>query len=203
MSERFQERAITGVRVSGVGPLIAASPTTHHDPNLAGIQPVDIHQYAQNPALWASVDPMDPRRAIPPHAPIPPPAMQPSPYAQMVSNRTIGRASLSIFLIFMNLMADFQLAGEFGVRHSTASWWPILIGLGLSHVFGWDAKRTEQLDVTGNMEQLVIAAPYTDLSNEVGGYGIPTSHYTVNMDSEIDFSPQINASDLSSPSCSE
>lgn len=59
----------------------------------------------------------------------------------------------------MNLMADFQLAGEFGVRHSTASWWPILIGLGLSHVFGWDAKPTEQLDVTGNMEQLVVRLP--------------------------------------------
>uniref|UniRef100_F1L0E8 Insulin gene enhancer protein isl-2b n=1 Tax=Ascaris suum TaxID=6253 RepID=F1L0E8_ASCSU len=150
------ERAITGVRVSGVGPLIAASPTTHHDPNLAGIQPVDIHQYAQNPALWASVDPMDPRRAIPPHAPIPPPAMQPSPYAQMVSNRTIGRA------------CEAKLKG------------------------------VELL-----YQRLKIAAPYTDLSNEVGGYGIPTSHYTVNMDSEIDFSPQINASDLSSPSCSE
>ncbi|VDM43017.1 unnamed protein product [Toxocara canis] len=109
----FQERAITGVRVNGVGPLIAASPTTHHDPNLAAIQPIDIHQYSQNPALWAGVDPIDPRRAMPPHAPLPPPAMQPS-YAQM------------------------------------------------------------------------ITAPYTDLSNEVSGYGIPANHYTVSMDAELD-----------------
>ncbi|KHN78011.1 hypothetical protein Tcan_18835 [Toxocara canis] len=127
---RFRERAITGVRVNGVGPLIAASPTTHHDPNLAAIQPIDIHQYSQNPALWAGVDPIDPRRAMPPHAPLPPPAMQPS-YAQM------------------------------------------------------------------------ITAPYTDLSNEVSGYGIPANHYTVSMDAELGFSPQINSSDLSSPSCSE
>lgn len=121
MSERFQERAITGVRVSGVGPLIAASPTTHHDPNLAGIQPVDIHQYAQNPALWASVDPMDPRRAIPPHAPIPPPAMQPSPYAQMVSNRTIGRACEAklkgVELLYQRLKVLFSSSYRFSFEH--------------------------------------------------------------------------------------
>uniref|UniRef100_A0A0K0G2B5 CeLIM-7 (inferred by orthology to a C. elegans protein) n=1 Tax=Strongyloides venezuelensis TaxID=75913 RepID=A0A0K0G2B5_STRVS len=43
-----KERALNGVRLSGVGPLVTPSPTTHHDPNLQGITPIDIRQYPGN-----------------------------------------------------------------------------------------------------------------------------------------------------------
>uniref|UniRef100_A0AAF5DFD1 Homeobox domain-containing protein n=2 Tax=Strongyloides stercoralis TaxID=6248 RepID=A0AAF5DFD1_STRER len=43
-----KERALNGVRINGVGPLVAPSPTTHHDPSLQGIAPIDIRQYPGN-----------------------------------------------------------------------------------------------------------------------------------------------------------
>ncbi|VDK80162.1 unnamed protein product [Gongylonema pulchrum] len=74
--------------MNGVGPLIAASPTPHSDPNLVGIQPVDIHQFSQStPAIWPGLEPLDAAQGgLPPppqHVPLPP-TLQPSPYAQMV-----------------------------------------------------------------------------------------------------------------------
>uniref|UniRef100_A0AC35TGJ7 Homeobox domain-containing protein n=1 Tax=Rhabditophanes sp. KR3021 TaxID=114890 RepID=A0AC35TGJ7_9BILA len=58
-----KERAINGVRMNGVGPLVAPSPTTHHDPNLQGILAVEIRQYSTN-NIWET----------------PGMAMQPPPY---------------------------------------------------------------------------------------------------------------------------
>uniref|UniRef100_A0A0N4ZMK4 Homeobox domain-containing protein n=1 Tax=Parastrongyloides trichosuri TaxID=131310 RepID=A0A0N4ZMK4_PARTI len=43
-----KERALNGVRMNGVGPLVAPSPTTHHDPTLQGMTPIDIRQYPGN-----------------------------------------------------------------------------------------------------------------------------------------------------------
>uniref|UniRef100_A0A915PLK5 Uncharacterized protein n=1 Tax=Setaria digitata TaxID=48799 RepID=A0A915PLK5_9BILA len=140
----LQERAITGVRMSGVGPLIATSPTPHNDPNLVGIQPIDIHQFPQNPNIWSGMETMDTQGGIPQpqHPSLQSTLQQPSPYAQIMPPPT----------------------------------------------------------------------HYADLRNDLsnGGYGgmIPgsgaNSHlFSVNMGTDLEFSPQVNASDLSSPSCSE
>uniref|UniRef100_A0A158R3Y7 Homeobox domain-containing protein n=1 Tax=Syphacia muris TaxID=451379 RepID=A0A158R3Y7_9BILA len=54
------ERAINGVRINGIGPLVAASPTNHIEHgDVAEMEPVDIHQYPQNPSLWANPDSVD------------------------------------------------------------------------------------------------------------------------------------------------
>lgn len=72
--------------MNGVGPLIAASPTPHSDPNLIGIQPVEIHQFPQNATIWSGMEQVDAQGGLPPppqHVPLPS-TLQPSPYAQMV-----------------------------------------------------------------------------------------------------------------------
>ncbi|VBB33383.1 unnamed protein product [Acanthocheilonema viteae] len=80
------ERAITGVRLGGVGPLIATSPTPHSDPNLVGIQPVDIHQFPQNPNIWSGMEAMNAQGGMPQpqHASLQSTLQQSSPYAQIV-----------------------------------------------------------------------------------------------------------------------
>ncbi|VDO10894.1 unnamed protein product, partial [Brugia timori] len=81
------ERAITGVRLGGVGPLIAASPTPHSDPNLIGIQPVDIHQFPQNPNIWSGLEAINAQGGMPQpqHASLQQSTLQqPSPYAQIM-----------------------------------------------------------------------------------------------------------------------
>lgn len=63
--ERIQERAIAGVRMNGLGPLLAASPAPHVD----GLgPPLDIAHFPQNPALWAdsAVDGPPPNGVPPP-----------------------------------------------------------------------------------------------------------------------------------------
>lgn len=99
----FQERAITGVRLGGVGPLIATSPTPHTDPNLVGIQPVDIHQFPQNPNIWSSMEAMNAQGGMPQpqHASLQPTLQQPSAYAQIVC--------FTSFLISLKLLKIFQI----------------------------------------------------------------------------------------------
>ncbi|VDK59829.1 unnamed protein product [Anisakis simplex] len=139
------ERAITGVRVNGIGPLIASSPTTHHDPNLSGIQPIDIHQYSQSQALWSNID-----------------------------NGTSNQIPVGQIRPILHSNAS-------SITHHPSTMHP-------------------------SYPQMMPPA-YTDLSNDViNAYGLSSAsnhHYNVNMDNELDFSPQINTSDLSSPSCSD
>ncbi|VDO29871.1 unnamed protein product [Onchocerca flexuosa] len=80
------ERVITGVRLGGVGPLIATSPTPHSDPNLVGIQPIDIHQFSQNPNIWSGMEAMNAQGSMtqPQHASLQPTLQQSSPYAQIL-----------------------------------------------------------------------------------------------------------------------
>lgn len=70
--------------MNGVGPLVAESPRPHNDPNLVGIQAIDIHQYAQQPPVWSGLEHIESQQTLPPqHVPLPA-TIQPSPYAQMV-----------------------------------------------------------------------------------------------------------------------
>ena len=47
----FQEQALHGVRVNGIGPLIVEAAST--DPNL-DMAPLNIHQYPQNSGIWSA-----------------------------------------------------------------------------------------------------------------------------------------------------
>ncbi|VIO96283.1 Uncharacterized protein BM_BM12860 [Brugia malayi] len=140
------ERAITGVRLGGVGPLIAASPTPHSDPNLIGIQPVDIHQFPQNPNIWSGLEAINAQGGMPQpqHASLQQSTLQqPSPYAQIMPPPPPHYADLG---------NDLSSSG------------------------------------------------YSNMMSATG----PNNHlFSVNMGTDLEFSPQVNASDLSSPSCSE
>lgn len=83
--------------MSGVGPLIAASPTRHNDPNMATIQPIEISQFAQNPALWPNIESME-QHAIAPHT-AHPHRMQHHQFPQMV-NVPNGYLSFSELFLF-------------------------------------------------------------------------------------------------------
>jgi len=54
----FQNQALNGVRIQGVGPLIAASPTRHDA--MPMVQPLDVQHFQQHPSIWASLGPADP-----------------------------------------------------------------------------------------------------------------------------------------------
>ncbi|VDM97343.1 unnamed protein product [Thelazia callipaeda] len=142
-----KERAITGVRLNGIGPLIAASPTPHNDPNLIGIQPVDIHQFSQNPTIWSGIESVDgqPRglHMHPQHIPLPPTLHHPLPYAQIMP----------------------------------------------------PPPPPHYTDLATDM--------HNGYANMMNINAANNSHYTVNMNTDLEFSPQVNASELSSPSCSE
>uniref|UniRef100_A0A914VM26 Uncharacterized protein n=1 Tax=Plectus sambesii TaxID=2011161 RepID=A0A914VM26_9BILA len=51
------DRALNGVRMQGLGPLIAGSPTTHDSMPLG--QAIDVQHYQQNAALWGGAMSMD------------------------------------------------------------------------------------------------------------------------------------------------
>uniref|UniRef100_A0A8R1TKM4 Uncharacterized protein n=1 Tax=Onchocerca volvulus TaxID=6282 RepID=A0A8R1TKM4_ONCVO len=140
----FQERVITGVRLGGVGPLIATSPTPHSDPNLVGIQPVDIHQFPQNPNIWSGMEAMNTQGGMtqPQHTSLQPTLQQSSPYAQIMPPPPH----------YADLGNDLSSSGYGSMMSGTGS---------NNHLF------------------------------------------SVNMGTDLEFSPQVNASDLSSPSCSE
>lgn len=61
--------------MTGVGPLIAASPTSMGDPTM-NMGPIEIHQFPQNAALWAT-NCMDLQRGPPMDGLQPPPPYQP------------------------------------------------------------------------------------------------------------------------------
>uniref|UniRef100_A0A1I7YJQ0 Homeobox domain-containing protein n=1 Tax=Steinernema glaseri TaxID=37863 RepID=A0A1I7YJQ0_9BILA len=61
-----KDRTLNNVRLHGIGPLVASSPANHHDQHLAGIAPLEIHHFPQNPALW---EPQLGADALPPYPP--------------------------------------------------------------------------------------------------------------------------------------
>uniref|UniRef100_A0A914ZAV8 Uncharacterized protein n=1 Tax=Panagrolaimus superbus TaxID=310955 RepID=A0A914ZAV8_9BILA len=74
LKSNISEQAIHGVRINGIGPLTVEAAST--DPNL-DITPLNIHQYPQNPGIWASTTCPD-DNSPPEMAQMPPP-----PYMMM------------------------------------------------------------------------------------------------------------------------
>jgi hypothetical protein len=86
-----KEQALHGVRVNGIGPLIVEAATT--DPNL-DLTPLNIHQYPQNPGIWAST--CQPDDNSPEMAQMPPPPymmMNHGNYNEMSSSGDYGYPS--------------------------------------------------------------------------------------------------------------
>uniref|UniRef100_A0A1I7S1Y2 LIM/homeobox protein Lhx1 n=1 Tax=Bursaphelenchus xylophilus TaxID=6326 RepID=A0A1I7S1Y2_BURXY len=54
-----KEQALHGVRISGVGPIMATSPTTMLDNNM--MHPIEIQQYQQSTNLWGNGTPTPPQ----------------------------------------------------------------------------------------------------------------------------------------------
>uniref|UniRef100_A0A914CD31 Uncharacterized protein n=1 Tax=Acrobeloides nanus TaxID=290746 RepID=A0A914CD31_9BILA len=141
-----KEQALHGVRINGIGPLIAASPTSLQDPNL-NMGAIDIHQFPQNPVLWAT-NCMDTSGGHLQRGPSmdgiqPPPPYQPP-----------------------NLMMQGPHPGAGGFT-----------------------------DLGGPMD---IPGAYAMLGHQAN-FGLP---HGIQLDPS-DFSPQLGASSLSSPSCSD